>query len=374
MTASQIGQLSLKGFNRPIDAYEITSWRRQSSAQASAEFYGEQAQKGIMRRHMTHPQCDLAALSCAGKALRSILSASYAVALTGAAVAAVLAMPLQAPAAERDAGASSDMAVTVVPAKSMCFADTLQVTGVLVPRNEILVRPEREGLQISEVLVEPGNTIVSGQVLARLSPPEGQEGAGGSGAIAVRAPAAGVVISAPAVVGTTASARAEPLFRIAGRGEMELLADTPVKTLSSLAVDQSAKVEIVGVGELAGKVRLFSTAINPTTQLGQVRIFIGSDPRLRAGAFGRATIQIGRRCAPAIPLSAVLYGPIGAVVQVVHADRIETRPVVVGLIAQSQAEIREGLAEGETVVARAGAFLRDGDRVRAVTAGEPARQ
>ena len=41
-------------------------------------------------------------------------------------------------------------------------------------------------------------------------------------------------------------------------------------------------------------------------------IFVDSDPRLRAGAFGRATIQIGRRCAPAIPLSAVLYGPSSA--------------------------------------------------------------
>ena len=48
--------------------------------------------------------------------------------------------------------------------------------------------------------------------------------------------------------------------------------------------------------------------------------------------------------------------------------------IIGGLIAQDQAEIREGLAEGETVVARAGAFLRDGDRVRAVTAGEPVRQ
>jgi HlyD family secretion protein len=155
---------------------------------------------------------------------------------------------------------------------------------------------------------------------------------------------------------------------------MELLAEVPVRTLARLAVDQSAKVEIIGVGELPGKVRLFSGGINPTTQLGQVRIFVGSDSRLRTGAFGRATVQIGQRCAPAIPLSAVLYGPGGAVVQVARSGRIETRRVLVGLLDKGQAEVREGLAEGETVVARAGAFLRDGDRVRAVTAGEPARQ
>jgi class 3 adenylate cyclase/CheY-like chemotaxis protein len=34
VTGSHIGQLDLKGFNRPIDAYEITSWRCRSSVQA----------------------------------------------------------------------------------------------------------------------------------------------------------------------------------------------------------------------------------------------------------------------------------------------------------------------------------------------------
>jgi HlyD family secretion protein len=275
--------------------------------------------------------------------------------------------------AEPQADASGDMAVTVARTTNVCFTDTLQVTGVVVPRNEILVRPDREGLQISQVLVEPGDTVVSGQVLARLAPPEGQQGGGTT--VAVQAPAAGVVISRSAVVGTLASARGEPLFRIAAKGEMELLAETPVKTLASVASNQTAKIAIVGAGELPGKVRVFSVAINPTTQLGQIRLFIGSDPKLRVGAFGRATIDVGRRCGPAIPLSAVLYGPGGAVVQVVRDNRIETRRVSVGLLAAGQAEIREGLTEGEMVVARAGAFVREGDRVRSITAGEPsARQ
>lgn len=292
--------------------------------------------------------------------------------LAVAVAVAHLGFSLPASAAEGDsAGTSSELAVTVVAAKRMCFADTLQVTGVLAPRNEILVRPEREGLQIAQVLVQPGESVTSGKILARLTTGEGQDAASG---VVVRAPAAGVVTSVSAVIGSVASAQAEPLFRIAGQGEMELLAEVPVRTLARLAVDQSAKVEIIGVGELPGKVRLFSGAINPTTQLGQVRIFVGSDSRLRTGAFGRATVQIGQRCAPAIPLSAVLYGPGGAVVQVARSGRIETRRVLVGLLDKGQAEVREGLAEGETVVARAGAFLRDGDRVRVVTAGEPARQ
>src|SRR3954447_22489947 len=139
-----------------------------------------------------------------------------------------------------ESGDVGDMAVTVARTTNICFSDTLQVTGIVVPRNEILVRPDREGLQISQVLVEPGDTVVSGQVLARLTPPEGQQGGGTT--VAIQAPAAGVVTSRSAVVGTLASARAEPLFRIAAKGEMELLAETPVKSLATVAANQTAKI------------------------------------------------------------------------------------------------------------------------------------
>jgi HlyD family secretion protein len=259
----------------------------------------------------------------------------------------------------------SERAVTVAKAKRVCFTDTLQVTGVLVPRNEILVRPEREGLQVSQILVEPGDTVVAGQVLARLAPPEGQPG----GNVALQAPAGGIISASSATLGATASARAPPLFQIVEKGEMELLAETPATNLRDLAAAQSAKIEIIGVGQLSGNVRAFSTSINPLTQLGQVRLTVGSDPRLRVGAFGRATIDIGRRCGPAIPLSAVLYGEGGAVVQVVVRDSmVESRAVSVGLVSAGQAQIREGVSEGELVIARAGAFVRDGDRVRPIPA------
>ena len=288
-------------------------------------------------------------------------------AATIAVAAIACALPSEIVAAERDP-APGEMAVTVVKAKRECFVDTLQVTGVLTPSNEVLVRPDREGWQISQVLVDPGETVTSGQVLARLAPPEGQTGS----TTAVQAPSAGLIIARTAVTGTTASARAEPLFRIAAKGEMELLADTTVKTLNAVAPNQPAKIEIVGVGELSGKVRLVSKAVSPQTQLGQVHVFVGSDSRLRVGAFGRASIEVGRRCGPAIPLSAVLYSQGGAVVQVARDGSIETRRVTVGLIAKGLAEIREGLADGDVVVARAGAFVRDGDRIRGITATEPA--
>ena len=48
--------------------------------------------------------------------------------------------------------------------------------------------------------------------------------------------------------------------------------------------------------------------------------------------------------------------------QVVSGSRVETRPVKTGLAAGALVEVREGLADGDLVVARAGTFLRDGRR------------
>ena len=88
---------------------------------------------------------------------------------------------------------------------------------------------------------------------------------------------------------------------------------------------------------------------------------------------GRAQITTGKSCGVAVPLTAVQYGTAGTVVQVVRRQRVETRRIEVGLMSAGQVEIKEGLQEGDIVVARAGALLREGDPVRAVTASADAK-
>lgn len=58
--------------------------------------------------------------------------------------------------------------VTVVRAAKAPIEETVLVTGTLVPRLEILVAPEVEGLRVMELLVEEGTRVAKGQVLARL--------------------------------------------------------------------------------------------------------------------------------------------------------------------------------------------------------------
>jgi HlyD family secretion protein len=265
-----------------------------------------------------------------------------------------------------DAESTLAPAVTVVKSKRSCFMDGLEATGVVVPAHEILVRPRREGLEIAQVLVQRGDPVIAGQVLARLKPPNGL---GASADTAVKAPAAGIIFSTSASVGAVATAAADPLFRIAQGGEMDLAVETPVNEMPRLAIDQRAKVQIIGIkDELTGKIRFISKTINQMTQLGEVRLILEADPRLRIGAFGRGKIEIGQRCGITIPLSAVLFALGSPVVQVVRDEKVETRKVTVGLTEGGDVEIRDGLGEGEAVVMRAGAFLRDGDRVRPAVA------
>ena len=106
--------------------------------------------------------------------------------------------------------------------------------------------------------------------------------------------------------------------------------------------------------------------MEPNSQLGQVFVGITSNRRLLINSSARAVIKTGQSCGVSVPLTAILYSTAGTVVQVVKRDRVETRRVETGLMAAGQVEIREGIAEGDIVVARAGALLREGDPVRPV--------
>ncbi len=75
-----------------------------------------------------------------------------------------------------NAGAEEDAAlerraptVTAVRAERREISEEVHVSGTLVPREEILVGPEIDGLAVTEILVEEGDRVQKGQVLARLS-------------------------------------------------------------------------------------------------------------------------------------------------------------------------------------------------------------
>lgn len=253
------------------------------------------------------------------------------------------------------------LAVTVLKATKSCFAAIVEVSGILIPKDQTAIRPDRPGLKVADVLVEAGDTVTLGQPLAKLTAPDGSSSI-------LQAPVAGLVSGSSAITGAVASGKGEALFSIIPRSEFELVGMVPTRDLPKLAANQAVKIKIIGAGDMDGRVRRVSTTVDPNSQLGQVFISVTSTRRLLANSAGRASIKTGESCGVAVPLTAVLYGNAGTVIQVVKRQRIETRRVEVGLMSAGRVEIREGLAEGDVVVARAGAMLREGDPVRPVMA------
>jgi multidrug efflux pump subunit AcrA (membrane-fusion protein) len=156
------------------------------------------------------------------------------------------------------------------------------------------------------------------------------------------------------------------MFHIVARGEVELDAEIIETEINKVEPGQKARIEAAGAGRVVGTVRLVSPEIDKTTRLGRVRIFLGDDPSLRIGSFARGVIDTASGYGLAVPASAVVFDADGAFVQVLKDDRVVSRKITTGLLSGGMVEVREGLVQGEVVVARAGTFLRDGDLVRPV--------
>ncbi len=347
--------------------------------------------------------------------------------------------------------------ITVSKVKAAQFNETVVVTGTLVPRQEVLVAPEVEGLRVMELSADEGDRVRKGQLLARLvsesldaqlaqndanlarssaaiaqsrssilqsearviearnaferAKPLKQSGyLSGSvydqreaaattaeaqlvsardglklaeaergqveaarrelvwkrGNTEVKAPTDGIVSRRNARIGGIAAGAADPMFRIVAQGEIELEAEIPEMQIAKIKEGQTVRVAVAGAEEVIGNVRLISPEIDRTTRLGKVRIFLGDNVALRVGAFGRGTIETATSRGLAVPVPSVVYSPDTTTVQVVANDKVETRRIKTGLAADGLVEVREGLAEGDLVVTRAGTFLRNGDVVRPV--------
>jgi HlyD family secretion protein len=282
------------------------------------------------------------------------------------------------------ADTSSPAAVQVVRAKNACFSAAIRITGFLVAREEALVSLDIPGFKVAEILVSERDHVTAGQVLARVTrlggeaaePPPGRNPAptgppppARNTAPVLKAPAAGTVTRIAGTVGMTASPmQQEPLFRIAVDDEIELEGEVPSIHIPMLASGQTARIEVESSRELSGRVRLVPAAVDQLTQLGHARVSLERDPQLRVGMFARATIDANRSCGISVPRSAVVYRTEGASVQIVRDNIIETRLVQVGLHSDTDIEVRDGLSEGDLVVANAGSSLRNGDKVTPITA------
>jgi HlyD family secretion protein len=364
-----------------------------------------------------------------------------------------------APAAAPSESTVKAPAVSVVRVQQSDFAETVLVTGSLVPREEIMVAPQVEGLKVMKINADQGDRVKKGDVLAvlvseTLDAQMAQNDASlarSSAAIAqansqiveaearlkeaknslerakplnkngylsgstfdqresaartteaqlaaardglksaqagkaeveaqrrelsfrrdnaeVKAPANGLISRRGARLGSIATGAiagaGEPMFRIIQNGEIELDAEVTEAQIPKLRDGQVAIVKLAGGVEATGKLRLISPEIDPATRLGRVRIFLGDNAALKVGAFGSGMIQTATSHGLALPVTALSTAAGESTVLAVNGQKVERRVVTTGLSVAGLVEIKSGLADGDTVIARAGSFLRDGDTVR----------
>ena len=283
-------------------------------------------------------------------------------------------------------------AVTVISPGRGTIAGRINATGTLAARRELPVGAAGEGGQIAQVLVEPGQWVKQGQVLAIVdSSVQVQQQASSAAQIQVAqadarlaqgnldralklvergfiskadierltatrdaaqarvrvasaqygelgarirrlnivAPAAGLVLERKVEPGQIVSSGSGVLFRLAQGGELELLAQLGETDLANISVGVSAQVTPAGSAKnFTGQVWQISPVIDPQTRQGKARIALAYAPELRPGGYANVVIVAGSIVAPMLPESAVLADNVGSYVYIVGPDNKVARRVV----------------------------------------------
>jgi HlyD family secretion protein len=185
----------------------------------------------------------------------------------------------------------------------------------------------------------------------------------------VKAPVAGKITARNAMIGAIATAAGQPMFVMIRDSALELRADVAETDLLRLKPGQTATLRAVGMAaEMTGTLRLIEPTIDPISRLGRARIVVEDGIDFRAGMFVEAEIIAAEREGIAVPLTAIGTSPDGASVLRVVDGLVELVVVTTGIRDGAYVEIVDGLAAGDLVVARAGAFVRAGDRINPVPA------
>lgn len=274
--------------------------------------------------------------------------------------------------------------VTVITPGRMTVAGEITATGNLAARREQPVGVAGEGGQVVRVLVEPGDWVRQGQVLAvidravqvqqqasiaaniqvaqadanlaqanldralklvergfiskadidrltatrdaaaarvRVARAQLGEQQARTRRLDIVAPEAGLVLERKVEPGQVVGAGSGVLFRLAKGGEMEMLARLTEEDLATISTGTVAQVTPVGSAKtFAGQVWQVSPVIDPQTRQGTARIALAYAPELRPGGFASTVIVAGTVVAPLLPESAVLADKKGSYVYIVNKD------------------------------------------------------
>jgi HlyD family secretion protein len=183
----------------------------------------------------------------------------------------------------------------------------------------------------------------------------------------VHAPADGVIARRSASVGMVMQPGVE-LFRLIRDEELEWLAELPDHALLRIQAGAVARIRLDDGRELEGRVRKVAPTIDPRTRNGLVHVALPAGSPLRAGGHARGEIVVAESPMLALPEGVVQVRDGLPFVFTVGADGVaqHTR-IETGSRQRGLVEVTAGLARGARVVATGAGFVKDGERVRVET-------
>lgn len=185
--------------------------------------------------------------------------------------------------------------------------------------------------------------------------------------VTVVAPRGGVVVNRGVTAGTSVDP-STTLLTIADLSRVWVIAEIPEAHIPSVRVGARAELDFPASGRstFAARIDFIYPTLTERTRTLRVRMPVANPGgTLRPGLYGTAALQVAGQNVIAVPRDAVVDTGLQQHVFVAVGDRFEPRPIVVGTQLADRVEVREGLKEGELIVA-AGVFLLDSEsRLRA---------
>ncbi|MBI2511369.1 MAG: efflux RND transporter periplasmic adaptor subunit [Opitutae bacterium] len=181
----------------------------------------------------------------------------------------------------------------------------------------------------------------------------------------VRAPDDGVISSRSATVGAVSGPGAE-LFRLIRQRRLEWRALVPADQLARVVRGQSATLESAGKPGVTGVVRQVSPLVDSATLGATVYVDLPEPAWLRAGMFASGELQSGATRALHVPESALVFRDgFEYVMKVDSSNRVQRIKVSTGRRSGRAVEILGAdLSVADRVVRSGGSFLDEGDTVR----------
>lgn len=316
--------------------------------------------------------------------------------------------------------------VTVLRAKTENWPERLEASGNVMPWHESRIGTEVSGLRLASVLVNEGDLVKKGQVLARFDTAsvetdldvanaqrveaeavlaqatatlERANRLAPSGGVSrqeltlyetqkhtaearlnaaraqvkrqqikmelatVNAPDDGLISSATALEGSIVQGGSE-LFRLIRQGRLEWRAEVRGDMLLKLAAGQEVVIHSPLGNDIKGRVRRVSPTIDIATRNGYVYVDLPAGSDMKSGLNVSGSFNLGKSKALVIPASALLRQGSQSQVLAVDADgKIEMLAVTTGRTRDDWVEILSGLDEQTPIVARNLKGLKDGDLV-----------